>query len=112
MRGISTVGGGARPLRPSDAGLFRNAADFIERHGWIQGRLQNTFSGAVCTIGALQGCPLPPGMHAPVDIDEFYRFIGGDIDTWNDAPERTMEEVCKTLRTFADILEHGEDSGL
>ena len=101
----------------SDADKVRAAADYIERTGLNKGHaselwLTDTSRGAVakgakcCTLGALWAFD-----YEDYDFDRLVspleEFIGSSVAAWNDAPERTADEVVATLRAFADTLDSG-----
>jgi hypothetical protein len=98
----------------------RRAADHIERTGLHKGESSDwtqVANGArwgtevvekgipCCALGAVWAYNADL---TPVGIDEFFlqRATGyASIPSWNDAPERTAEEVVAFLREFADSLE-------
>ena len=76
-----------------------DAADLIEKQGWCQHKYSD--QGRSCTMGAMTS------MHH-FDIvkarENLSAVIGtSDITMWNDAPERTAEEVVNALRKAAAI---------
>lgn len=101
--------------------ILRAAAEYMSEHGWTQGRLQNE-SGQVCAMGAINavlhqrvsGC-------SHVEIDKRLSFesiavammqnhlgikmdgsIVNSIPSWNDAADRTAEDVILALKCAAD----------
>jgi hypothetical protein len=87
------------------ADLLDDAADLLERGGWIQGALEDR--GAHCALGAL------------VFADPFNQYrlraraalaeqvglnpdrAGNWLANWNDAPLRTRQQVLDTFRAAA-----------
>ena len=75
-------------------------SDLIERYGWVQGRLGNTRIG-FCLEGAIFEWAMTQW-----DKDAYYDayrkvslVIGSrSLSQWNDAPERTKDEVLAVLR--------------
>lgn len=85
-------------------------ADAIEREGWGQNKTVRS-SGNHCAATAI--CHVSRGVPHGSDAwycakDALTKAIGGiclaDIFTWNDAPERTKDEVTSTLRSVAAVL--------
>lgn len=98
-------------INPAD--VLREAARILERDGWCRGVTQD-ITGRYCTTGALGKAALvlssddrvfPSTYLAP--CLSLARFLGVDtIVDWNDRPERTAEEVIRSLRACADHLEN------
>ena len=110
----------------TDAEKVRAAADYIEQVGLHKGHLFDHSSlgrapyswdvplesgGGVanrvpcCTYGALIAFGAERG---GFDLWAFLGHVGaegGGIGAWNDAPERTADEVVSALRSFADTLD-------
>ena len=97
----------------SDADKVRAAADYIERVGLYKGYYFDTVAHPglwvheaveqnipCCTLGALIAQDVDWSVEHMI-----HELVGGSIGPWNDAPERTKEEVVQTLRTFADSLD-------
>lgn len=102
---------------------LNEAADLLERDGWIQGRAHK--NGGHCVIGAIgivtgyhlrqphkdtfnsHAYSLEEEHRADMDLvcREFAarigKFGGVNIPLWNDDPLRTAEEVVKTVRAAA-----------
>jgi hypothetical protein len=79
------------------ADVLDGAADIIERDGWCQGALER--DGAVCAIGALT-MAMRPTVARDRAFAALARRLGGDsVARWNDAPERTKQEVLDLFRT-------------
>lgn len=78
------------------------AADYIEAHGWCQGRVEDD-AGNVCAIGGIdKACN---GYWIRANTRERFRsYLGrGLISNWNNAPGRTKEEVVHALRSAAMV---------
>jgi hypothetical protein len=85
--------------------VLLDAADYIERHGWIQ-RTYKTNAGKVCATGAIVlSSPRGPDFPVPVIINATARlkkYLGVDhIPVWNDTPGRTKDEIVAALRGAA-----------
>lgn len=84
--------------------ILLKMADYIEKHGWCQGRLENP-CGAVCARGALFKVTTNP-VYQNVEA-RLSKCVGGERDpvnnvvNWNNAPERTKEEVVAMMRHAA-----------
>jgi hypothetical protein len=82
------------------------AANDIERHGWVQGRLGAEAGGPRCLIGALLAVDVTDDEALPL-----VRYLGwrwrliGTLVIWNDDPMRTKEQVIFALR---DCVMSGE----
>jgi hypothetical protein len=88
------------------ADVLDDAADYIEKHGWVQGAAFDDYlhrTPAACAYGALsqvaadgQGRVL---YAAQRDLEVFVgtRWIG----EWNDDPARTKQEVLDAFRAAA-----------
>jgi hypothetical protein len=101
----------------SAAEVLRRAAEYMSEHGWIQGRLQN--ENGVCAMGAISNA-LRDVMHnhpyneegarlerIAVTMMSGYLNVGisshvNHIPSWNDAPDRTAEDVILALKHSAD----------
>lgn len=110
---------------------LRATADLIERNGLTKHALYDRVAGKeppecpVCSVGGVNvtvwGHPRGPQNEAYVLPDEAYMalsnredvaqsallaFLGEDsIPAWNDAVDRTQEEVVSAFRDAADALE-------
>jgi hypothetical protein len=110
----------------SDAEKVRAAADYIERVGlhkgglsaWVGDRYDAVRDGRAvaagipcCTLGALYA--FCGESRAWVLRDDFLDHVGTaeSVGGWNDAEERTADEVVAALRSFADSLEADVQSG-
>ncbi len=75
--------------------LPAHAADLIDRVGWTQGTERDD-AGRVCLTGALRYCDPQPGDW--LIAREIFR-AKGRAEGWNDASERTCNEVVELLRS-------------
>jgi len=88
------------------------AADYIRQHGHCKKRLWND-KGEVCIIGAIIRVSIKdmsvtdfiemlhhPGRICNGTLQIIFNRIG-PIGVWNDAPERTKEEVISVLESIA-----------
>lgn len=88
----------------NDVAIRRRAATLIEDKGWWQGRATGP-GGQICCMTAvywaaneLTGRPTLIGGGRTV-LDEMARRLGvSNISIWNDAPDRTVEQVLEALR--------------
>src|SRR4051812_31112411 len=104
--------------------VLRNAATYLDRHGWIQGAYYDlaatVFTPAACTVGALgmvcYGGPVdapalndtdpnwPNFICAQDFLDEYISATTGDADSvysYNDTPGRTRDQVVAMLTRAA-----------
>ena len=120
----------------TQADKVRAAADYIERAGlhkgdlydreFLQGKAPNepgSYSDPLedgrvvatetpcCTYGALLAFDYWEGFRLLMGFERHIGITGTSaVGPWNDAPERTKEEVVAALRSFADSLE-AEETG-
>ena len=91
-------------MTPAD--VLRKAADYIEVHGWVQGRPQE--AGSVCVARAIRVCATGTRQfleaRAPL-LSALGMDHALDLPNWNDTPGRTAEEVIATLRSVAARLD-------
>lgn len=91
--------------------VLLTAATRIERMGHCKGRLRGN-NGEYCVVGAIFGNPAS-GAHVSGTRDEleahvrFSSHVGGDMVGWNNADERTAEEVITKLRSVALSTDKG-----
>jgi hypothetical protein len=91
----------SRRLLDDAAIALLNAADLLETEGWCQGRFFHA-SGARCALGALVHSTISQREVRGTVVSRLYRITGGiDITLWNDAAERTADEVVAALRAAA-----------
>ncbi|GID91679.1 hypothetical protein ACFQFC_01365 [Amorphoplanes digitatis] len=104
------------------ARVLRSAAQYLERHGWIQGAYYDATSGSftppACLVGAIgmvcYGGPVDaPAQHFDdpgfLDFEEAVlhldRYLlaedGSESYEFNDARGRRVEDVCRVLRDAA-----------
>ena len=82
-------------------GILADAADYIDQHGWTQGQFE-TNDGKVCLLGAVRRCtPIPGDRHLVEQVMHRRRRA----DVWNDAKDRTADEVTAYLREHADVTD-------
>lgn len=93
------------------AEVARLAADVLEDYGWCQGGLMDE-EGRACLIESLYLASAklcqPPWSMSSAPYRAFAEYLGVDrwrISNWNDEPQRTVEQVTKELRGFAELLE-------
>lgn len=89
---------------------FRASADYLRAHGWQQGAFGKP-EGPRCMAGSI----LSVTGKSCVALDRIYvATLGFNVDgwegpgqmgTWNDEPERTLEEVLDRLESTALALE-------
>lgn len=92
--------------------LAAKAADYIEEHGHTKYTLED-WDGRVCISGALilagGGSIGPRSTVVPPSWSEVMKLVGRHVGLsaawtvvgWNNAPERTQEEVVAVLREVA-----------
>lgn len=92
---------------------LNRAADLIEKYGHIKGQLGNVKIG-MCAHGALFAAAgggenfyevnVALGKHLGLRGIGYRGVDYFDIPAWNNAPERTKEEVITAMRETADAL--------
>lgn len=97
------------PTEPAD--VLDAAADYIERHGWLQGQSwlgewPNLAyrSGPVCASGAIRVAVRPDGKWsntAQSALQVLENYLDAYAAQWNDIPGRTRAEVVQALRDAA-----------
>ncbi len=86
------------------AEVARKAADLIERDGWCQGRFRN--GRRRCLVAALDDVSHEAVTELAVVRVVLKEHTGERWSSdWNDAPERTADEVIALLRQVANELE-------
>lgn len=77
------------------------AAEQIERHGHCKGKL--TSDGRTCAFGALSRTSTAPGsvVAAAAAVE---KMLETQLVAWNDAPERTPEEVIAIFRRASALM--------
>jgi len=94
--------------------LLDAAADLIERSGWTQKTSARDADGtpcalnqgvAFCPIGAIDWADWVADHDWSLVFDAFSALAdaigGGQVAVWNDAPDRTQDDVVTALRTAA-----------
>lgn len=116
--------------------VLRDAADAIEKHGLIKGALHSPLNDRMCARGAVmfvrsgQASPGALFCDSPVSPWELFgdsqeealmmevaSFLGlqkefnwgSTVASWNNATERSQEEVVAAFRGTADVLELRKD---
>lgn len=86
---------------PAERAALLEAADLIEEYGHAKGYLGQK-GEPMCAIGALEAATdgNMPVAFAGTDVLSLY-LGNADVVDWNNAPERTKEEVVNTLRAAA-----------
>lgn len=89
------------------AKILNGAADYIEKYGHCKGHFQDG-TGACCTLGAMRlqteyRISWAWGEGSVAAFSKHIKNGWGEagIANWNDAPERTKEEVIAALREAA-----------
>lgn len=99
-----------------DYEVLEAAAEYIEQHGWIQETL--TDGEAVCIVGSMYGvCGYLSEINEHLKIEmvkEPFDLLASymksqEIASWNDAPERTEQEVLDALQKAAKLGRIRED---
>ena len=94
--------------------VLLDAADYIEKHGWCQGRIGNA-GESVCAVGAMWMAfdgTIPKQANWVKDraVDQAYRamcnyvmcnYVRSYPAEWNDEPGRTAAEVTAAMRECA-----------
>jgi hypothetical protein len=91
--------------------ILNGGADYIAEHGHAKG-IFVTYDGCACAIGAMRmtafgsaDIPYSGGYDTLDEYRDAIRNLGSgimnSIPQWNDAPERTAQEVIDTMRRVA-----------
>jgi hypothetical protein len=76
------------------------AADYIDKNGWIQEYLGSDV-GPVCALGGIYYANYGrTGIYCDA-AGRVMESVGGRLDSWNDQPGRTKDEVVSKLRAVA-----------
>jgi len=88
------------------ASIYRKAANLIKVHGYRKGEFGRKGYG-FCAVGAVMS--VIPGSYSPLSPLKALGISGSTatVMAWNDAPERTKDEVIRAFRRAARLLEHG-----
>jgi hypothetical protein len=84
------------------------AAGLLEQYGWCQ-RQSRTGSGALCVIAAIAAAAggdkvLEDAAHRALESWVIWHSNLDTVPDWNDAPERTKDEVLTALRAASAEL--------
>jgi hypothetical protein len=88
-------------MTKTTADVLDDAADLLERQGWCQVYMEDS-DGRHCVVGALSAAAAVAHSrvaHAGAENAIWARV--GMPTAWNDAPERTEQEVLDLLRSVA-----------
>lgn len=96
----------SEPKTLTAAEVFNGAADAIERFGHAKHVLRHRGLGAMCLSGAINYASTGDAHTHHPDRDAWVYYLGHQLQwemlvMWNDAPERTKEEVVALLREVA-----------
>ena len=89
-----------KPIVDEIGKCYLKAIEVLEQRGWCKGHLSNS-KGEVCMAGAIQ---IATSTNAPLrdeTLNLMHTTLGTLISKWNDAPERTKDEVTAKLREMA-----------
>ncbi len=81
------------------ADVLDDAADLLEREGWIQGAGHGPVGR--CAMVAIGRAALADVHSYEVARDVFAEAVGAGITDWNDAPERNKQQVLDAFRAAA-----------
>lgn len=82
------------------------AAKYISEHGHTKNRLEDPDTGAVCLVGAVLKVERWLAGFEKIDVyDTAADLIDGDPVQWNNAPERSGEDVILLLKQVGSVLE-------
>lgn len=98
------------------ADVLRDAAEYIGEYGWIQGDLEDQFTGSVCALGAITRA-MRDGWNDHGALEALRRHLGlapqtrdfilHPVARWNDEKERTAEDVILAMKRAAEELDEG-----
>lgn len=89
----------------SPAEVLAATREVLAERGWHQGNFMDADTGAVCIVGALDAV-VPEGVGDDVIVplrDAIGVPCGLQITQWNDAPERTYEDVVLALKHAEEL---------
>jgi len=89
-----------KPIVDKTGECYLKAIEIIEQKGWCQGKLMNN-QGEVCMAGAIQMATYQSVALQGKALKLMHKTLGTLISRWNDAPERTKDEVIAKLREIA-----------
>lgn len=97
--------------------IAARAAEVVEERGHTKGRSMDSKTGCVCLVGGIYQALADHNVrgHAAEDTDSLIREYlvamlklpnptGWSVPEWNDAEERTAEEVIAALKNVSEIL--------
>lgn len=96
-------------MRLTASEVFRRAADYLEKHGWLQDDF-GEIGGPCCVVGAMQAVKghAPGAPHrgderwgVKREVDVLSRYLDTNPEPWNDRNGRTKDEVVAALRKAA-----------
>lgn len=97
----------------TDAQIIRDARNLLFERGWNQGALEGD-DGSLCVSGAVNAAvnaaclgPVEPYFRV---LRLFESVVSREITGWNDAPERTFNEVIDAMDRAEKIAESREVS--
>src|SRR5882672_7894855 len=89
-----------KPVVDEVGECYLKAIEIIEQRGWCRGKLVNG-RGEVCMAGAIQVATTESYKLQQRALNLMHSTLGTFISKWNDAPERTKNEVIAKLREIA-----------
>jgi len=86
---------------PSDADIYNEAANLIERYGHAKHEVQSP-TGALCVYGAMSmACTGDPWLITHRGHELVGKLTGNDICSWNNREETTQADAIALLRKAA-----------
>lgn len=79
--------------------VLLDAADYIEKHGWVRGSFHN--SEGVCIWGAILMVRKPNSIVTDACLQRMYKTTGQGIIGYNDFTAKNKQEVIAMLRKAA-----------
>ncbi|HUR18863.1 MAG TPA: hypothetical protein VMZ51_08020 [Acidimicrobiales bacterium] len=83
--------------------VLRGALDVLDKQGWSQGFYTNP-DGSHCLAGAINTAGMAMSSYSILDAKNALALK--NIEEWNDAPERTVEDVKQLLKQAIYDLEN------
>lgn len=85
---------------------LRAAAEVLRRHGWTQGTFYDPSTHRRCAVGAIRFATRRVRSRTDEALTAVENVIGGEgVIEYNDAPDRSADEVIAALETAADRAE-------
>lgn len=91
--------------------IYSKAADYLMEHGWRQ-HAKGEHGGPRCALGALFSASGMTDLsvaqsdetcHAYVEaVRQLTEHVDGNVPAWNNAPERTAEDVILAFKELAN----------